>query len=586
VEWSERAEALPRPPKLNQDHVISQTLRARPDLFDIITPVKVDVFQRLLRPHPNQSFVKSICAGLQYGFWPWAEVDLEGYPDVNDQAQAPPRSEETAEFFREQRDKEVEKGRFSTGFGGDLLPGMYCMPIFAVPKSEPNTFRLVTHQSFGPHSLNSMTPPHERSYPMDNLSRLGDQLLRIHRSSPREQELILWKSDVSEAYRLLPVAPEWQVRQVNTIDGIRHIDRCVAFGGRRSGDIFISFMSLVLWVAQHRRGVPNPNGFVDDSFAVQVGTKTVYHAPLDKEIPVDQARMLTLWDELGIPYKPHKQQHGKVLTILGIEVNAIELSYTLPQEKREELLEELRLFIFPRGGKSNRFSMRDMQTLAGWMNWALNVFPLLRPALCNVYDRMRSRSKATGRMKVTRAMSNDLDWARRHIEESDGVLLLRARDWEIDEPTVVTIYTDACMTGLGIFILDYNMGFWCVIDDSLPSEWIYYRELWGVVTALHYAIEHLGLEDDKIVIFTDNTNSVDAFNTLAVDPIYNPMLRFAVDLLIKSRCQLRVLYVPGQENEVADALSRRNFARLEQIAPSLVVDQLTPPRDALGVEVQ
>lgn len=249
-------------------------------------------------------------------------------------------------------------------------------------------------------------------------------------------------------------------------------------------------------------------------------------------------------------------------------------------------MEELRRFIFPRGGKSNRFSMREMQILAGWMNWALNVFPLLRPALCNVYGRMRTRRNTTGRIKVTRAMSDDLDWARRHIETSDGVLLLHSRDWDIDDPTVITIYTDACLTGLGIFIPDSNLGFWCDIDYELPSDWIYYRELWGVVTAIHYAAEHLDLDDDRVVIFTDNTNVVDAFNTLAVEPIYNPMLRFAVDLLIKTQSQLRVLYVPGPENEVADALSRSDFDRLDRLSPGLVIEQLTPPREALGVVEQ
>lgn len=68
-------------------------------------------------------------------------------------------------------------GRFSAGFSGNILPGMYSMPIFVIPKPEPNTFHLVTHQSFGEFSLNAMTPSHEHAFPMDNLARLGDQLL-------------------------------------------------------------------------------------------------------------------------------------------------------------------------------------------------------------------------------------------------------------------------------------------------------------------------------------------------------------------------------------------------------------------------
>jgi hypothetical protein len=138
------------------------------------------------------------------------------------------------------------------------------------------------------------------------------------------------------------------------------------------------------------------------------------------------------------------------------------------------------------------------------------------------------------------------------------------------------------LTGLGIFIPDSNLGLWCELEEDLPSEWIYYWELWGVVSAIHYAIEHLGLEDDKIVIYTDNTNSVDAFNTLSVEPIYNPMLRFAVNLLIKSDCQLWVLYIPGPENGVVDALSWRELAHVHELVLGLEISLLVPPRDALG----
>ncbi len=41
-------------------------------------------------------------------------------------------------------------------------------------------------------------------------------------------------------------------------------------------------------------------------------------------------------------------------------------------------------------GKRN---VRSWQQLAGWMNWCLNVYPLLRPALSNVYEKLRSQSQ-------------------------------------------------------------------------------------------------------------------------------------------------------------------------------------------------
>ena len=51
-----------------------ETILQNPKLFKIITPIKVDVFEDLLVGHPNPSFVKSVSDGLQYGFWPWADI--------------------------------------------------------------------------------------------------------------------------------------------------------------------------------------------------------------------------------------------------------------------------------------------------------------------------------------------------------------------------------------------------------------------------------------------------------------------------------------------------------------------------------
>ena len=63
--------------------------------------------------------------------------------------------------------------------------------------------------------------------------------------------LTLWKSDIADAYRLLPMSPFWQLKQVITIDGKHYIDRNLAFGSSTSPGIFISFNSLVAWIAKY-----------------------------------------------------------------------------------------------------------------------------------------------------------------------------------------------------------------------------------------------------------------------------------------------------------------------------------------------
>lgn len=286
------------------------------------------------------------------------------------------------------------------------------MPIFAVPKEDLGTFCLVTHQSYGQYSLNSMTPAHECAFPMDNMTHLGYQLLRAHQDKPPGQQLVLWKSDVVEAYRLLPMYPYWQIKQVNTIDSLCYIDHCNAFGGRQSGDLFIAFMSLVLWIAENCEGVKNLNGYVDDCFGVEQADEMERYDPYGIEMPASQLRLLRLWDQLQIPYKPKKQIHGKCLTIIGIEVDTNELTLTLLEDKHHQLIQEMDRFIIQKGKWPKRLPLRNYQALGGWINWALNVYLLLQPSLSNLYAKLRGLIRLDDQVKMTKAISQDLSWAR------------------------------------------------------------------------------------------------------------------------------------------------------------------------------
>jgi len=135
ADWTETASPLPPIPESElANPVVMNTINENRHLFDIVTPIFVDRFEELLESHPNQPFVKSVCCGLHEGFWPWANTHIGDYPDTVDFSLREPDNPEEAAFLRNQRDHEVFKGRFSESFGDKLLPGMYCMPIFAVLK--------------------------------------------------------------------------------------------------------------------------------------------------------------------------------------------------------------------------------------------------------------------------------------------------------------------------------------------------------------------------------------------------------------------------------------------------------------------
>ncbi|KAF8801433.1 hypothetical protein BYT27DRAFT_7009647, partial [Phlegmacium glaucopus] len=66
-------------------------------------------------------------------------------------------------------------------------------------------------------------------------------------------------------------------------------------------------------------------------------------------------------------------------------------------------------------------SLKDFQHLTGWINWALNAYPLLRPGLSNVYKKMQQGSSPYQKLSINKAISNNLLWFSSHVDHSDGV---------------------------------------------------------------------------------------------------------------------------------------------------------------------
>jgi len=461
AEWSETAVPLPFPPMAEIDDPIAcQTISKNPSLCKIITPINVDRFEKLLSDHPNPLFVDSVCADLRRGFWPWANTLKDRYPSIYDGARPTPSDEHKAKFICDQRDIEISKGRFSEPFGPDLLPRMYCMPAHAVPKPNSTDLHMVTDHSAGPFSLNSMVD-HDQvtGYPLDNMTHMGEMLIAHHRSSPCDKKLVVWKSDIAEAYHLMPLHPHWQLKQVNTVDGLHYIDRNVPFGNSSSAVIFISFNSLVAWIAKYKRGIRNLATYIDDSSGFDFEDDLLLYKPYNTSFPRHQTLLLRLWDDLSIPHKAKKQVFGPVIPIIGIDVDPNAMTLTLSPERRAALCDALYAWaIKPPGRSKPNYQLKHWQQMGGWVNWAFNVFPLLRPCLNNFYHKVRGVYSPSRRIWVNNAVRDDFAWAARHIKSSTGVHILRSQHWD-PASADFTVYCDACLQGLGFWYPSSSLGF-------------------------------------------------------------------------------------------------------------------------------
>jgi hypothetical protein len=126
---------------------------------------------------------------------------------------------------------------------------MYAMPIHVIPKPHTINYRLITNLSAGDYAPNSMIDKSKvTNLPLDTISDLGAALIAFRRSHGNIK-LLMWKSDVSQAYRRMPMHEQWQIKQIHTIENEQHVDRCNNFGGKGGYGIWSAFMSLVVWIA-------------------------------------------------------------------------------------------------------------------------------------------------------------------------------------------------------------------------------------------------------------------------------------------------------------------------------------------------
>jgi hypothetical protein len=280
--------------------------------------------------------------------------------------------------------------------------------------------------------------------------------------------------------------------------------------------------------------------------------------------------------ELGIPHKPHKQVSGSPLTIISIQVDLNLMTLTLPKDAKTSLINKLEKWMSKPGKlSSGSFKLKHWQQMAGWFNWALNVYPLLHPALNNVYDKIGGKGNHEQCVYINNTIRNDLTWAIHHLKHSDNVHLLKSFTWSSNSSNF-TIYCDACPEGMGFWYLVSKDGYYAPTPVNVPSNVIFYFESLCVLSTLHH-IQTKAQQSAKILIYTDNTNTVDIFQTLHCLPPYNHHLKTAVDIIIHNDFFLRILHVPGEHNVVADTLSCIHFLVALQHEPKLTLFNFNSP---------
>ena len=220
--------------------------------------------------------------------------------------------------------------------------------------------------------------------------------------------------------------------------------------------------------------------------------------------------------------------------------------------------------------------MRHWYQMGGWVNWALNMYPRLRPALNNFYPKLKGRRDSTSPIWVNNNICENFTWAVGVLTQSSGIRLLKSVYWDVHEATLM-IYCDACPEGMGFWYPNLGIAFYSPTPCYQHPDLIFYFEALCVHSALYDAHCRMATgENGHFLIYTDNSNTVNIFSSFRALPPYNHLLKTAVDILNAGDNDMRVLHVPGVDNAVADALSRADFRRAINLVPSLKISNFDP----------
>ena len=135
----------------------------------------------------------------------------------------------------------------------------------------------------------------------------------------------LCKTDISDAFKLLPIQPSlWPFHAVKWDDQYYFYTRLV-FGSRSSPKIFDTLSQAICWIAKYKFHINSILHLLDDFLTVD---------PPDFEASRTMALLTLIFISLGIPIAPHKTI-GPVTCIeyLGIILDSKHMEARLPNDK-------------------------------------------------------------------------------------------------------------------------------------------------------------------------------------------------------------------------------------------------------------
>ena len=518
-----------------------------------ITPLRHSQFEKELAHHPDKAWSTWLLKSLNEG------VSL-GYDGPRGPSKAPnlASSYTHPQIVTSEIQKECDLGRILGPFPQPPIPNLKCSGVGVVPKKS-GKWRMIQHLS-APQGSSVNDHIRSEDFPV-HYSSVDDAIACLIHLGPGA---LMAKIDLKSAFRMIPVRrADWELLGIHW-QGSYYVDTCLPFGLRSAPYLFNQYAEALHWILQNNYQLSHLIHYLDDYLLMG--------PPRNHQCQKHLCSFLATCTSLGIPVAMDKLEGpSTTLTFLGLELDSVAQEIRLPQPKRDAILEELHTW------SSQRYTTkRKLLSLIGLLNFAARAVPAGRLFIRRLITLSTKAKRLHHRIRVNGEARADIQWWKSFMPEWNG----RAFFLEPNATNAhdLSLYTDAAgAVGCGA----YFRGQWFhhswephqTLSGSTSIQW---QELFAIVAAA-LTWGHLWSRK-RIRFFCDNQAVVQVWQGKSSrHPRLMDLLRRLFFTAAQYNFSVSLKHVPGTQNTIADALSRKKFKLFFALAPQAQKNPTTTP---------
>ena len=505
--------------------------------FSLDTNLNIEYFRFMLTDYHDQN----LCDLLEFGF-PIGYMGKIQQQSCNSFSFV--RNHKGAKEFAVHVQKFLTKEKKFDAILGPLQDNPFncniCIsPLNTVPKKESEERRIILDLSYpNGNSINDFVSKDFYLGQRISLTYPGvDDLVAIVKD--KGQGCLLFKRDLSRAYRQLAIDPGDASLLGYSFNGYIYFDKVLSFGLRSAAYFMQRVSNSIKYICSLLKiSIEN---YLDDL----AGADTPDRAWQSFE-ELERVLQFCGLKESAEKASPPSTQ----MVFIGVHFNSITLTLSITEERLFEIRALVSHWLQKRDG-----TLRELQSLIGKLNFVAHCVKPARIFISRLLNWLRQIQNTDTPQEIPLEIKKELRWWLQFLPKYNGVSMMDLEEWSDPDQFCAT---DACLVGAGgTFDESY---FHCEFPGFIRSKKLHINNLELLTIVVAVKLWGPQLTGKKLVINCDNKSSVLLLNSgSSRNSFSQSCLREICFFAAIYQFQIKGVFISGSENRIPDCLSRWNL---------------------------